>query len=97
MLIFMLTRTLLHVVDLEQGGSRVLPSAGSAVAFAMVTHWVCNFGIGQLFLPAVARYGVSTVYLGFAAVCVTASLFVAAFVLETKGRTLEQIEAAMAA
>lgn len=72
-------------------------SAGSAVAFAMVTHWVCNFGIGQLFLPAVARYGVSTVYLGFAAVCVTAALFVAAFVLETKGRTLEQIEAAMAA
>jgi Sugar (and other) transporter len=67
------------------------------VAFAMVTHWVCNFGIGQLFLPAVARYGVSTVYLGFAAVCVTAALFVAGFVLETKGRTLEQIEAAMAA
>lgn len=38
------------------------------MAFAMVTHWVCNFGIGQLFLPAVARYGVSTVYLGFAMV-----------------------------
>ncbi len=50
--------------------------AGSAMAFAMVTHWVCNFAIGQLFLPSVAKFGVSTVYLGFATVCVVASVFV---------------------
>ena len=62
----------------------------------MVTHWVCNFAIGQLFLPAVAKFGVSTVYLGFASVCVLASLFVQTAVLETKGRTLEEIERAMA-
>lgn len=46
------------------------------MAFAMVTHWVCNFAIGQLFLPTVAKFGVSTVYLGFATVCVVASVFV---------------------
>ncbi len=62
----------------------------------MVTHWVCNFAIGQMFLPLVAKFGVSTVYLGFASVCVLASIFVQTSVLETKGRTLEEIERAMA-
>lgn len=69
---------------------------GSAVACAMVTHWVCNFAIGQLFLPATSIFGVSAVYLGFAGVCILAALFVQTSVLETKGKTLEQIEAAMA-
>lgn len=50
----------------------------------MVTHWVCNFAIGQLFLPATAQFGVSTVYLGFAGVCILAAIFVQAAVLETK-------------
>lgn len=35
-------------------------------------------------------------YTGFAAVCVIAAVFTRAYVLETKGRTLEEIEAAMA-
>jgi len=69
---------------------------GSAVSFAMVTHWVCNFAIGQLFLPATNQFGVSTVYLGFAAVCILAALFVQTAVLETKGKSLEEIEALMA-
>lgn len=33
-------------------------ATGAAVAFIMVVHWVCNFSIGQLFLPAVAKFGV---------------------------------------
>ena len=62
----------------------LLCATGSAVSFAMVTHWVCNFAIGQLFLPATAQFGVSTVYLGFAGVCILAAIFVQAAVLETK-------------
>ena len=65
--------------------------AGSAVSFAMVTHWVCNFAIGQLFLPATAKFGISQVYLGFAGVCILAALFVQTAVLETKvGRAVSQ-------
>lgn len=64
---------------------------GSAVAMAMVTHWVCNYAIGQLFLPVVAKFGVSTVYLGFAGICVLAAVFVMVAVLETKGRSLDEI------
>jgi hypothetical protein len=59
-------------------------ATGSAVACAMVTHWVCNFAIGQLFLPATSIFGVSAVYLGFAGVCILAALFVQTSVLETK-------------
>jgi Sugar (and other) transporter len=70
--------------------------AGQAVSAAMGTHWVCNFAIGQLFLPAVTKFGVSTVYLAFAAVCAAAVLFVQKFIVETKGKSLEQIELELA-
>lgn len=64
----------------------VLPAPGRAVSLAMVTHWVCNFAIGQLFLAAVSAFGVSTVYLFFAAVCFACVAFVGKAVVETKGR-----------
>lgn len=62
------------------------PPAGRAVALAMVSHWVCNFAIGQLFLAAVTALGVPLVYLFFAAVCFACVAFVARAVVETKGR-----------
>lgn len=68
---------------------------GLAVSAAMVTHWVFNFAVGQLFLPAVDAVGVAGCYLFFAAVCIAAILFVRAAVVETKGRTLEEIEVLM--
>jgi hypothetical protein len=74
-----------------------LVPAGRAVSLAMVTHWVCNFAIGQLFLSAVAAFGVPAVYLFFAAVCFATVAFVGRSVVETKGRSLEEIELAMAA
>lgn len=51
----------------------------------MVTHWVCNFAIGQLFLSAVAAFGVPAVYLFFAAICFACVGFVRRSVVETKG------------
>lgn len=60
--------------------------AGRAVSLAMVSHWICNFAIGQLFLSAVSTFGVPLVYLFFAAVCFACCAFVARAVVETKGR-----------
>jgi hypothetical protein len=48
--------------------------------------------IGLFFLNVVKRFGVSSVYLGFSAVCVAAVLYIANNVVETKGRSLEEIE-----
>ena len=62
----------------------------------MVTHWVFNFGIGQLFLPAVTKFGVPAVYLFFTSICFFTVFFAKAQLVETKGLSLEQIEAAMA-
>jgi hypothetical protein len=56
-----------------------------------MTHWVCNFGIGQLFLPLVAMVGVAQVYCGFAVVSFLGALFVARVLVETKGRSADEI------
>ena len=76
--------------------TRTHTRAATAVSLALGTHWVCNFALGQLFLPAVAAVGVPGVYLFFSAVCVACLLFARGAVIETKGLTLEQIQAAMA-
>lgn len=61
----------------------------------MGSHWVCNFVVGQVFLSAVDAVGVAGVYTFFAAVCFAAVAFVSKAVVETKGRSLEDIERAM--
>jgi hypothetical protein len=83
--------TLLQYADVLSTGC-----AASAVSLALGTHWVCNFAIGQLFLPAVMKFGVPGVYLFFSAVCVAGIIFQRAALVETKGLSLEQIEKAMA-
>jgi sugar porter (SP) family MFS transporter len=70
---------------------------GRAVAAAMGAHWAFNFAVGQLFLPAVGAAGVAGVYAFFAAVCAAAVAFTRARVVETAGRSLEDVERAMAA
>ncbi|KAK9820324.1 hypothetical protein WJX72_008975 [[Myrmecia] bisecta] len=70
---------------------------GKALSAAMAVHWVCNFALGQLFLPALSKFGVSTVYAFFAAICFATVIFTQSQVVETKGRSLEDIEKAMAA
>jgi membrane associated rhomboid family serine protease len=57
----------------------------------MVVHWLCNFMLGQLFLPIVAAVGVSRVYCFFAVVCGLGAAFVSTFLVETKGKTPEEI------
>ena len=100
-----LAGTLAYIVSFALGAGpvpgllvpEIAPAAlrGSAVSAAMATHWVFNFAVGQAFLPAVAAVGVSGAYLFFAAVCLATVAFVRAQVPETKGRSLEEIAAAM--
>ena len=76
----------------------LLPAAvranGAAAAFS--THWVCNLMIGNFFLLASARYGVPACYTAFGIVAAAGAAFCAARVPETKGRSLEELEAELA-
>lgn len=71
-------------------------ASGKAVSLALATHWVVNYAIGQLFLPALAAVGVSGVYLFFAFICALTVVFTNSQIVETKGRSLDEIEKLMA-
>ncbi|KAJ6396153.1 hypothetical protein OIU77_021230 [Salix suchowensis] len=74
-----------------------------AVALSLGMHWdlvwygnrLRNFVIGLYFLSFVNKFGISSVYLGFSVICLSAVLYIAANVVETKGRSLEEIERAL--
>lgn len=65
---------------------------GKAMAFAMCIHWVTHFLVGLLFLPLLNQLGASALYAIFSMVCFGASVFVRKNVVETKGRSLEDLE-----
>ena len=64
---------------------------GKGMSLCFLAHWVFNFCIGQGFLPAVEYFGASFVYLVFAAFSLFGFLFTKGYVIETKGKSLEQI------
>ncbi|XP_060191446.1 plastidic glucose transporter 4 [Lycium barbarum] len=94
--------TVLYVLSFSLGAGPVpallLPEIfasrirAKAVALSLGTHWIINFFIGLYFLSVVTKFGISTVYLGFASVCLLAVMYIAGNVVETKGRSLEEIE-----
>lgn len=73
----------------------IFPAAirANAIAVSLMSHWVCNFLIGLSFLQVVEAVGVAGAYSGFAFICVLGILFVHFVVPETKGKSLEEIEA----
>ncbi|KAJ4973405.1 hypothetical protein NE237_006579 [Protea cynaroides] len=97
--------TVLYVLSFSLGAGPVpallLPEIfasrirAKAVALSLGMHWVTNFVIGLYFLSMVNKFGISTVYLGFAGICILALLYIAANVVETKGRSLEEIQLAL--
>jgi len=99
--------TVLYVVSFSLGAGPVpallLPEIfasrirAKAVSLSLGMHWVSNFVIGLYFLSVVNKFGISKVYLGFATVCLLAVIYVANNVVETKGRSLEEIERALSA
>ncbi|PON41626.1 Sugar/inositol transporter [Parasponia andersonii] len=65
---------------------------GKIMGFSFSVHWVCNFLVGLFFLDLVKKFGVAPVYASFGAVSLLAALFANYFIVETKGRSLEEIE-----
>lgn len=66
---------------------------GSAMGVAIFLHWLANFAVSQSFPVLLASIGAGVTFLGYAVVGVAAFLFIQSQVTETKGRSLEQIEA----
>ncbi|KAL0462014.1 UNVERIFIED_CONTAM: Plastidic glucose transporter 4 [Sesamum latifolium] len=97
--------TVLYVLSFSLGAGPVpallLPEIfasrirAKAVALSLGMHWISNFVIGLYFLSVVNKFGISSVYLGFACVCLLAVMYIAGNVVETKGRSLEEIERAL--
>ncbi|KAK6798180.1 hypothetical protein RDI58_005882 [Solanum bulbocastanum] len=94
--------TVLYVLSFSLGAGPVpallLPEIfasrirAKAVALSLGVHWIMNFFIGLYFLSIVTKFGISTVYMGFALSCLVAIVYITGNVVETKGRSLEEIE-----
>lgn len=75
--------------------SELMPTRirSNGMSIALLINQAVSTGIAGLFLPTVATHGYSTVFFGFAG-CTVIYFVTAAFILpETKGKTLEEIEA----
>jgi sugar porter (SP) family MFS transporter len=68
---------------------------GAAMGVAIFLHWGANFLVSQTFPVLLDGFGPGPVFLGYAVIGVVAYAFVRRFVTETKGRSLEEIEAAL--
>jgi len=66
---------------------------GLAMSLATVTNWAANFIIAATFLSLVDLIGESGVFLLYALIALLAWIFIFKLVPETKGLSLEQIEA----
>ncbi|KAG1367901.1 Plastidic glucose transporter 4 [Cocos nucifera] len=66
-----------------------------AMAVCMCVHWVLNFFVGLLFLQLLEQLGPQVLYSIFAMVCLIAAVFVRRNVVETKGKSLQEIEIAL--
>ena len=66
---------------------------GTAMGVAIFLHWGANFLVSQTFPVLLSSFGPGPVFLGYGAVGMIAFVFVKVLVTETKGRSLEEIEA----
>src|SRR3954447_13693371 len=73
----------------------VLPLSvrGTAMGVAVFMNWFANFLVCKTFPIMLGSWGSGPVFLGYAVMGVLAFLFVKAMLPETKGRSLERIEA----
>ncbi|XP_052200073.1 probable plastidic glucose transporter 2 isoform X2 [Diospyros lotus] len=66
-----------------------------AMAVCLSVHWVFNFLVGLLFLPLLKQLGQQLLYSIFTTFCLIALVFVKRNVMETKGKSLQEIEIAL--
>jgi MFS transporter, SP family, sugar:H+ symporter len=70
---------------------------GAAVGFCTMLLWAANFIVSLSFPVLLDAVGIGWLFLGFPVICAFARMFTARFVVETKGRSLEDIELALRA
>ncbi|XP_010536000.1 PREDICTED: probable plastidic glucose transporter 2 [Tarenaya hassleriana] len=68
-----------------------------AMAICMSVHWVINFFVGLLFLRLLDQLGPRLLYSMFCTFCLMAVVFVKKNVIETKGKSLQEIEISLLA
>jgi MFS family permease len=75
--------------------SELMPTRirSNGMSIALVLNQAVSTTIAAIFLPTVGKYGYSTMFFGFAACTVIYFITAAWFLPETKGKTLEEIEA----
>ena len=75
--------------------SELMPTRirSNGMSIALVLNQGVSAGIAAVFLPTVGKYGYSTMFFGFAACTVVYFVTAVFFLPETKGKTLEEIEA----
>jgi len=75
--------------------SELMPTRirSNGMSIALVLNQAVSTTIAAVFLPTVGKYGYSTMFFGFAACTVIYFVTAAWFLPETKGKTLEEIEA----
>lgn len=75
--------------------SELMPTRirSNGMSIALLLNQAVSTGIAAIFLPTVGRYGYSTMFFGFAGCTVIYFITAAFFLPETKGKTLEEIEA----
>ncbi len=79
--------------------SELMPTRirSNGMSIALLLKSVVSTTIATIFLPTVGQYGYSAMFFGFAACTVVYFVTAAFFLPETKGKTLEEIEASFAA
>jgi hypothetical protein len=65
----------------------------NGMSIALLINQAVSTAIAATFLPTVGKYGYSTMFFAFAACTVIYFITAAVFLPETKGKTLEEIEA----
>jgi SP family myo-inositol transporter-like MFS transporter 13 len=75
--------------------SELMPTRirSNGMSIALVLNQAVSTTIAAIFLPTVGKYGYSTMFFGFAACTVIYFITATWFLPETKGKTLEEIEA----
>ncbi len=75
--------------------SELMPTRirSNGMSIALLINQAVSTSIAATFLPTVGKYGYSTMFFGFAACTVIYFVTAAFFLPETKGKTLEEIEA----
>jgi SP family myo-inositol transporter-like MFS transporter 13 len=75
--------------------SELMPTRirSNGMSIALLINQAVSTGIAAVFLPTVGKYGYAVMFWGFAACTVIYFITAAFFLPETKGKTLEEIEA----